>query len=148
MEKCMICNKNESVFRITHEYCEPIPGDPNISIPKSLGTTGDNMGWPLYVKGFDERTFVLLDVCAKCMAERGAEIAHRGLESIEKLRFPAGRYKGRPIHQMSREELIQTIHEIAQYKHHAETLQMVDGITAMRRIMDGKKTIGEEDEHG
>ena len=149
MEKCMICNKNESVFRITHEHCEPIPKDPNVPVPpiESLGGIRDKMTWPLYIKGFDERTFVLLDVCAKCMSERGSEIAHRGLDLIEKLRFPAGRYKGRPLHQMSREELILTIHEIAQYKYHAETLQMVDGPTAMRRIENGKSMTGEEDEH-
>ena len=149
MEKCMICNKNESDFRITHEHCEPIPKDPNVPVPyiASLGTTRNKLLWPQYIKGFDVRTFALLDVCAKCMSERGSEIARRGLKSIEDQRFPAGRYKGRPIHQMSREDLIRTIHEIAQYKYHAETLQMVDGLTAMKRIMDGKKMTGEDDEH-
>jgi hypothetical protein len=144
----MICNKNESNFRITYEYCDPIPRDPNVPVPPiaSLGTTRDKMTWPEYIKGFDEGTFVLFDVCAKCVSERGSEIAHRGLKSIEELRFPAGRYKGRPIHQMNRIELIQTIHEIAQYKYHAETFQMVDGPTAMRRIMDGKKMTGEDDD--
>lgn len=141
----MICHKNESDFRIIHESCEPIPRDPNVPVPP-IELLKDKMTWPLYIKSFDERTFVLLDVCAKCMSERGSEIAHRGLKSIEELRFPAGRYKGRPIHQMSREELIRTIHEIAQYKYHAETFQMVDGPTAMRRIEDGKSMTGEEDE--
>ena len=149
METCMICNKKASLFRITHEVREPIPKNPLLPIPKleEDSTIKDKLERATYIKEFHEETWILLDVCPKCLSTRGREISRRCSDEVIRMNAPLGRYKGKALHQMSREELIRTVHEIAQYKHYSETFQMVDDPTAMRRIIDGKSITGEDDEH-
>ena len=58
--------------------------------------------------GFGEK-YVLFYVCGECLLNRSGEVASKARKSRNNAIAPHGYYKGKPIHKLSKEEMLEVI---------------------------------------
>lgn len=108
MQTCRICGERRGKFRLIHET--DWVSEENIKKAK-LGKE-EFMFELMHLPKSKPITYVLFDVCDQCLRARGPKVAETALNILERSMAPLGRYQGKPLHEMSKQELADIIRKL------------------------------------